>query len=110
MRMLLITLALNAVVAAGQHDHAAMTRAGAGGTTTLTAEQVAQLLAGEGMGLAKPAELNHYPGPKHLLELAGPLTLSAAQTAQIDTIRAAMLSSAQHLGVQIVEAERALDA
>ena len=36
----------------------------------LSAEQVAGYLAGDGMGFALPAELNHYPGPKHVLDLS----------------------------------------
>jgi hypothetical protein len=37
------------------------------------------LLSGQGSGFAKPAELNGYPGPAHVLELAGPLGLDAPQ-------------------------------
>ena len=36
----------------------------------LSEEQRQELLDGHGMGLALAAELNHYPGPKHVLELA----------------------------------------
>lgn len=39
----------------------------------LTPEEVEQYRAGAGMGYAKAAELNHFPGPMHVLELAGPL-------------------------------------
>src|SRR5580658_1033453 len=42
----------------------------------LSSDDVADLLAGRGMGLAKPAELNHYPGPAHLLEMKDQLGLS----------------------------------
>jgi Spy/CpxP family protein refolding chaperone len=95
---------------AGQHDHSAMTSKAAGGTTTLSEKQVADLLAGEGMGLAKPAEMNHYPGPKHVLELGADLKLTSEQQEQVTTTRASMLSEAKALGVAIVEAERSLDA
>jgi hypothetical protein len=37
----------------------------------LSADEIKQYLAGAGMGYAKSAELNHYPGPGHALELAG---------------------------------------
>jgi hypothetical protein len=37
----------------------------------LSPEDLAGLLNGEGMGMAKAAELNGYPGPVHVLELAG---------------------------------------
>lgn len=94
-----------------QHDHGGSARASdAEGTTALTAQQVRQLLDGDGMGLAKPAELNQYPGPKHLLELAADLSLSADQRRAIEEIRATMLTTAKRLGAQIVAAERSLDA
>ena len=49
--------------------------------TTLTADDVAELMAGGGWGLAKPAELNGYPGPRHVLDLAGELGLDDKQRA-----------------------------
>ena len=36
----------------------------------LPEQQIADLRAGRGMGLALAAELNGYPGPMHVLELA----------------------------------------
>lgn len=36
----------------------------------LSSDEVAALLAGKGMGYAKAAELNGYPGPAHVLEHA----------------------------------------
>jgi hypothetical protein len=41
----------------------------------LSEKQVADLGAGRGMGLALAAELNGYPGPSHVLELADQLVL-----------------------------------
>lgn len=99
-----------AAAALAQHaDHAAHQRSGAA-TSSLTAEAVQQLLDGEGMGLARAAELNGYPGPKHVLELEGPLALTAAQKQKVESIRQQMLDAARPLGRSIVEAERALDA
>jgi len=40
---------------------------------SLSPDEVKDYLAGKGMGLAKAAELNHYPGPAHVLELASQL-------------------------------------
>ena len=37
---------------------------------SLSQDDQSALLAGRGMGLARPAELNGYPGPAHVLELA----------------------------------------
>jgi hypothetical protein len=39
----------------------------------LSAQQIADLKAGRGMGLALAAELNGFPGPIHVLELADKL-------------------------------------
>lgn len=90
-----------------QHAHGAHTSDQP--TATLTAEQVAQLLAGDGMGLARAAELNGYPGPKHVLERAEHLSLTLAQRERITAIRERMLANARRLGRSIVDAERALD-
>jgi hypothetical protein len=50
----------------------------------LSDQQIADLNAGRGMGLALAAELNGYPGPLHVLELADKLDLSADQRAACD--------------------------
>ena len=47
----------------------------------LSEQQIADLKAGRGMGLALPAELNGYPGPIHVLELSDELGLSAGGVA-----------------------------
>jgi Spy/CpxP family protein refolding chaperone len=75
----------------------------------LSPEQRQQLENGEGMGFALAAELNRYPGPRHVLELADSLDLSAAQTAGIRAVQQVMADSARRLGARIVERERALD-
>ena len=76
----------------------------------LSAEETAAYLAGEGMGLARAAELNHHPGPRHVLDLGAKLGLSAAQEAAVRKAFEAMQAEARSLGARIVEAERALDA
>ena len=76
----------------------------------LTAEEVEGLLTGAGLGMARPAEANRYPGPLHVLELADALALTPEQRATAERIRAAMLAEAVPLGEQVVEAERHLDA
>jgi Spy/CpxP family protein refolding chaperone len=95
-----------------QHVHPAPAPAPAAiatATSSLTVEEVQQLLDGDGMGLAKAAELNGYPGPKHALERADPLGLTDDQRAKITAIRERMLSEARRLGRAIVGQERALD-
>lgn len=75
----------------------------------LSPTEQADLLAGKGMGLAKAAELNGYPGPLHVLALASQLKLTQAQQRDTEALFKAMQSRAQGLGSEIVEAERALD-
>lgn len=75
----------------------------------LSQQEVDAYLAGKGMGLAKAAELNGYPGPSHVLELAEPLQLTEAQRAHTRALFAAMEDKAQALGRALVERERELD-
>jgi Spy/CpxP family protein refolding chaperone len=77
---------------------------------SLSKEEIEQLLQGQGMGLAKAAELNHYPGPRHVLELAAQLELTEAQRAGAKAAFDKMRVKALTLGSEIVEGERELDA
>ncbi len=76
----------------------------------LSPQQVDDLLKGRGMGLALAAELNGYPGPKHVLELAEELGLSAEQRTAVACVHQAMETEAVELGRKLVDAERRLDA
>lgn len=80
--------------------------------SALSAEEIRGLREGEGMGLARPAELNGYPGPAHILEAAraGKIHLYAEQRQAIERIHAAMKVEAQALGQQILLQETALEA
>ena len=73
--------------------------------SSLTADEVRELRNGEGMGLARAAELNHFPGPKHLLELASELDLDPAQVERIEAIHKRMKGQAIAKGEEILEAE-----
>jgi len=75
----------------------------------LSAERVAQLEAGHGMGLALAAELNAYPGPKHVIELAPEMQLSDEQLARTHEIFRVMHERAVELGEQLIAAEAGLD-
>ncbi|MEZ4503167.1 MAG: hypothetical protein R3C39_11120 [Dehalococcoidia bacterium] len=75
----------------------------------LAPEQVDDLLGGRGAGFALAAELNHYPGPTHVLELAGELALSSEQERAIRETLTAMQREAQALGRELVELEATLD-
>ena len=75
----------------------------------LSADEVADYLAGRGMGLAKAAELNHHPGPMHVLELADELGLDDGQRTAVAAVERRMRERAVALGRRVVDAEAALD-
>lgn len=75
----------------------------------LSDEEAKQYLSGAGMGFAKAGELNHYPGPMHVLELADKLELSSAQRTETVQLMDAHKAHARELGRKVVAAERALD-
>lgn len=75
----------------------------------LSAEQVQDYLDGKGMGFALAAELNSYPGPKHVLELKDELELNPERLAEVIAIFGSMQQRAKGLGEQIVALERRLD-
>src|SRR3979411_2420226 len=75
----------------------------------LSEQQMADRRAGRGMGLALAAELNGYPGPVHVLELADKLNLSADQRASIQRLFDAMKAEAEPLGSKLIEQEADLD-
>ena len=75
----------------------------------LSAGELSDMSAGRGMGLALAAELNGYPGPLHVLELADQLGLTGEQRAavkqQFDRMREEAIPIGQSL---ITAAQRAL--
>lgn len=75
----------------------------------LSPEEMRDLAEGRGMGLAKAAELNGYPGPAHVLELAATLGLNAAQEAATRDIYARMQAETRRLGAAILDAETQLE-
>jgi Spy/CpxP family protein refolding chaperone len=75
----------------------------------LSGEDIEGYLTGQGMGFAKAAELNHYPGPKHVLELAEELSLEKEQIDKTKESYSRMHKEAVSLGKRIVEKERFLD-
>jgi hypothetical protein len=76
---------------------------------SLSDADVKGLLSGAGAGYAKAAELNGYPGPAHVIELAAQLQLSAEQLSASQKLMARHKEQASKLGAQLVAAERALD-
>ena len=99
---------------AGHHSHGAKASPYAGEQSreikALSEREVEDLLAGAGMGMAKAAELNRYPGPMHALELADRLSLSAEQRESLTQLMHHHKAEARALGERIVALERELDA
>lgn len=75
----------------------------------LSAEEVKGYLAGKGAGLAKAAELNHYPGPAHVMEHADALRMTQSQRESTEKAFSEMRDQARRLGEAIVDRERELD-
>lgn len=75
----------------------------------LSQREIDGYLTGKGMGYAKAAELNDYPGPRHVLDLAKELALTAVQKKKSQAIFNTMKSSAVTLGKQLVGKEKELD-
>src|SRR5437762_12878389 len=71
----------------------------------LSEQDIAALINGEGMGMAKAAELNGYPGPKNVLTLADELKLTDAQRQKVQAIFNKMSAAARSIGIELVGRE-----
>lgn len=92
-----------------QHQHSPYAGQERQEIKSLSPEEVESYLTGQGMGFAKAAELNHYPGPKHVLEMADQLDLSPEQVSKTQGIYDRMNKQAVEYGKQIVEKEEAIN-
>ena len=87
-----VVLTTGALAAAAEQAHAQMAsdHSYAGMQTrevkALSREEMADLTAGRGMGLALAAEFNGYPGPRHMLDLASQLSLTDEQRTGIQQL------------------------
>ena len=112
---LAIVLALLAGPAAAQHhrqhQHGQTPYAGLQqrAIKALSDEQIADLKAGRGMGLALAAELNGYPGPMHVLELKDQLQLTGDQRQRFQQLSEGMKAEAIAVGETLIANELALD-
>jgi Spy/CpxP family protein refolding chaperone len=107
--LLALVLAATPVAADTAHQHSPYAGQETRDIKALSPEEVADLNAGRGMGLALAAELNGYPGPRHVLDLASEVQLTAEQQRQTSDLFEAMRQETSVLGAQLIEAERALD-
>ncbi len=76
---------------------------------SLSANDIKDLTLGNGMGLAKAAELNGYPGPKHVLEMQEELLLEKEQLTSIKLIFEEMKSQARSQGKIFISLEKSLN-
>ena len=75
----------------------------------LTEEEIATFRSGTGMGLARPGEINGYPGPRHVLALADELGLSDDQRAAVRALESQVFAETVPLGEQFLERYAALE-
>jgi Spy/CpxP family protein refolding chaperone len=106
----LITSLLPLAGAAQDHSHGSTPYAGFQNRAikSLSEQDIAELRQGAGWGLALPAELSGWPGPKHLLELQEELDLTEGQIAEIEAIFQAMRDEAMQAGDRFIAAEAAV--
>ena len=76
----------------------------------LSEAEVRDLREGAGMGFAKAAELNRYPGPTHALEHGEALRLTPEQKDRLAELVKRHKVEARRLGERVIAAERELDA
>ena len=75
----------------------------------LSPKETAGLQRGEGLGMALAAELNGYPGPRHILEFASELKLTDEERKAVETAFREMNAEARRLGARVIAAEAELD-
>ena len=111
MRMIVMTVVFAIMSAGGVAAENAQPYAGlqTRPVKALSEQQIADLKAGRGAGFALAAELNGYPGPSHVLELASPLGLSAEQKRSTQDLFDAMKAETAPLGETMVAQEAGLD-
>ena len=76
----------------------------------LSETEMKELAEGAGMGFAKAAELNRYPGPTHTLEHADALRLTPEQRERLAQLVQRHKAEARRLGERVIATERELDA
>ncbi len=79
------------------------------GIKALSQQKIDGYLSGKGMGYAKAAELNHYPGPRHVLDLSEQLALTSEQKAKTTKLFESMKKEAVSLGRELIDSEKELD-
>ncbi|WP_419905837.1 Spy/CpxP family protein refolding chaperone [Kiloniella sp.] len=78
------------------------------GIKSLSAEDINELQAGRGWGLAKAAELNGIPGPSHVLKMKEELHLTPQQVTKIQELFDQMKATAVVQGEKLIVLEQEL--
>lgn len=76
---------------------------------SMSQSKLSDLRAGKGQGYALVAELNGYPGPRHVLDLAGELALTKNQLKATRELFNRMKAEAIRLGESLIDGERQLE-
>ena len=106
---ILTLLLVTSSFAQHKHDHAPYAGLQKREIKALSDEQIKDLKSGKGMSLALAAELNGYPGPAHVLELADKINLTNKQKQQTQDLFKAMTKETKSLGEQLIKEEKTLD-
>ena len=104
--LIVFAMAMAVSVASGESPYAGQEHRS---IKSLSPQDVEALRNGEGMGFAKLAELNGFPGPKHVLDLAQRLGLRPEQLAETRLLFDDMQSKAKAIGHKLLAAEAELD-
>ena len=75
----------------------------------LSDQEINGFLKGKGMGQGKPAELNNYPGPRHVMELSNKLNLTGDQLNETQKIFKTMQSTSIKYGELLIKKEMEIE-
>ena len=103
----LAVLAVSAIAIAAEQPYAGLdTRQ----IKALSSDEIAALTTGSGFSQALSAELNGYPGPRHVIDLAERLGLDDAQRSAIQALFRDMQAEAIAVGTQVLAREAEFEA
>ena len=105
-----LAIALGTSAVAQHHHHQPYAGQQAREIKALSDSEIKELREGAGMGFAKAAELNRYPGPTHALEHADALRLTKEQRQALAALVKRHKAEARTLGERVIALERQLDA
>ena len=112
MMMLTFLLVMTSSALAQDRLNSPYRQQAATGLRGLNEKEIADLKAGNGMGLARAAELNSYPGPRHVLDAIaeGKLSATREQRERIQQVFTTMNRDAVDVGGKILAEEQLLEA